>query len=87
MIAENETVCNSGKVIVLVACLKLVEYIFDKTSRSEEIRVRYQSENIPQTAALTAMVHYLGLIKREKANKFTSKSGQRIKKVTDGQLG
>ena len=50
MIAENEANSNWDKIMVIVVCFKLVEYIFDETSRSEEIWIRwkgsYWSENI-----------------------------------------
>lgn len=42
MIPENEVDSNWGKIMVIAVCSKLVEYIFDKTNRSEEIRIRWK---------------------------------------------
>lgn len=42
MIPKNEADSNWDKIMVVVVCSKLVEYISDKTSGSQKIRIRWK---------------------------------------------
>lgn len=77
MIPENEADSNWDNIMVTVVCSELVEYIFDKTSKSEKNQNKMKGILLvwkdPQTAAHAVMIYYLGLIKTEGTENFISK--------------